>query len=82
MRYLILLPLPFLAGCAAPDASGCGADPLASYIGQPVAGVAAIDTGGPVRVLRPDTAKNDDLRPDRLNILVDRQGRVADLRCG
>ena len=34
------------------------------------------------RVLRPDVAATMDLRPDRLDILVDEGGQIEGLRCG
>lgn len=34
------------------------------------------------RVLRPDDAATMDVQPDRLNILLDDDGKVNDLRCG
>ncbi|MBJ6121001.1 I78 family peptidase inhibitor [Sphingomonas mollis] len=34
------------------------------------------------RVLRPDDAATMDMQPDRLNILLDDNGKVNDLRCG
>lgn len=82
LALLTLPPTFVLSACAAPDSSGCGADPLMSYVGQPAVEVAAIDTGGPARVVRSGQPVNGDLNPRRLNIVTDNSGRVVRLTCG
>lgn len=87
-----------LLGCTSPDGAGNGQHAVAApagarehgcdvsrhreLVGQPIDG---IDTGalpGPLRVYRSGSRITMDHRPDRLNIVLDPDGRVAGIRCG
>lgn len=84
--YAMLLMLP-LGACvvqapAQPDlTASCGADRLQGLVGQPESVVAAMTFSQPVRIIRPGTPVTMDYRPDRLNIEIDANGRVARVQC-
>lgn len=64
----------------------CGADQLGDYIGQPasddvIAAIQAWRGDKAVRVLRPGSVMTMDFRPDRLNINVDKDGRITSFKC-
>lgn len=64
----------------------CGADQLASYVGQPasddvIARITAWRGDKPMRVIKPGTAVTMDFRPDRLNVQVDEQGKIKGFTC-
>lgn len=64
----------------------CGADQLASYVGQPasdevIAKIAAWRGDKPMRVLKPGMAVTMDYRPDRLNVQVDEDGKIKGFTC-
>lgn len=64
-----------------PAADTCGAADYRGLVGAPLAAVtlpADLDD----RVLRPGQAATTDYRAERLNILVDAEGTIVDLRCG
>lgn len=80
-----------LVGCASLDGAGngrpveehgCDASHHRELVGQPIEG---IDTGAlpaPLRVYRSGSRITMDRRPERLNIVLDPDGRVAWIRCG
>lgn len=73
----LLMPLsPAMAGGDDP----CGAGARAHLIGQDAASLGALPVGA--RVLAPGDRRTMDWRPERLNIILDAQGRVRALRCG
>lgn len=64
----------------------CGADQLASYVGQPasddvIAKITAWRGDKPMRVIRPGTAVTMDYRPDRLNVQVGEDGKITGFTC-
>lgn len=73
-----------LAGSAAPfDLGGCGAERVER--GQPVPDALLAQAQahpGQVRIVRRGQAMTMDLRPERLTIVVDDDGRVIAARCG
>lgn len=87
--------LPILAlviGCAAPGAGGggspatppedaCGASTLQGLVGQVYSPDMAPERDPQVRVIRPDTVVTMDFRADRLNIILDENDVVTDVRC-
>ncbi len=69
-----------------PPQDACGAGQLSRFLGKEVGGVMAEITsaaaGRSIRTIRPGDAVTMDHRPDRLNVELDEQGRIARLRCG
>lgn len=59
----------------------CGATDLQSLVGQPASVLETMKFAQPVRILRPDTAVTLDYRPDRLNIDIDAQEKIARVHC-
>jgi hypothetical protein len=89
MRTLTILPALALAAACTPEAppadagpNECPAASLQTLVGQPESAVAAMTFATPMRLLRPGMAVTMDYRPDRLNIEVDRAGRVVRVFCG
>lgn len=68
-------------------ADSCGADLAARFIGatarpdvrEAVKGSVAHDQ---IRWIKPGTAVTQDLRPDRLNVILSADGRILTMRCG
>lgn len=81
---LLLMPL---GACVAQTPTGavspesCGAESLQGLVGQPESVVAAMTFTQDVRIIRPGTAVTMDYRPDRLNIVIDAQGKVSSVNC-
>lgn len=82
-------PPPTVAPNGASDeqAASCDLDAIQPAIGEPFdeAKLSQLqsDSGArQVRVLRPGEAATMDHRPDRLNVHLDDQDRIEDLRCG
>lgn len=81
-----------LVGCAEPrpdprpdpvDPGTCGADQLQFLVGQNEGVLAAMTfRAGTVRVIRPGMAVTMDYRSDRLNLELDRTGRIVRVFCG
>lgn len=68
---------------AAPLADACHARPLQALVGQPEAAAAPYAKGDtPVRILHPGKPMTMDYREDRLNILIDKTGKVEKVFCG
>lgn len=86
----------FFAGCAvlllmacagqSQDVKGiggdCGAADLQDLVGQPESVLQTMRFAGPVRVIHPGQAVTMDFSPARLNIIIDEQGKIAEVRCG
>jgi hypothetical protein len=70
-------------GPALPSATEdtCGARVLRDLIGRPASSSAVPPEGPGVRHLRPDTMATMDLRRDRLNVMIDKDGVIYALRC-
>lgn len=64
-----------------PDAA-CGAGGLQHLVGQPESVLATMRFGTVVRVIHPGDAVTEDYSPSRLDIEIDRAGRIATLTCG
>ena len=80
-------PGPYPIPGPPPPPAGCYAEDADWAIGQPATAAvverATYDSGArSARVLRPGEFYTQDYRPDRLNIVLDQWGRIADLRCG
>ncbi len=80
-KYLMIPAI--LAGCVEVDGSGddCGAAEYQSLIGSNLA-VVSLPAALNDRVIRPGMAVTTDFQSDRLNIVVDDEGYIADLYCG
>ena len=64
----------------------CGADRAAAFREQPLTAdlrqrIEAIHPPGGIRFIRPDEPVTDDLRLGRLNVHLDRQGRIDTVDC-
>ncbi len=94
MPHVALSPLALillLAACApAPDPgrpgggslANCGGDPVGALMGQPVAAMPATGGWTALRVIEPGMAVTEDYSPTRLNVGLDRQGRIIGVACG
>lgn len=60
----------------------CGASSYEYLTGQDATALERVYILGQVRMIRPGTPVTRDLRPDRLNFDVDRQGRITRVFCG
>lgn len=67
---------------AAPVATGCGAGRLDGFVGEPVAALDEQYLPQVVRILRPGVPVTEDYSPSRLNVDVDRAGRITAFWCG
>lgn len=84
MKRLILpaaLLMALAAMSRAPE-TPCGADLYEDLVGQEWSDELLPERDAPVRVLRPGSVATMDHRPARLNIHLDDEGRVSQLRCG
>jgi hypothetical protein len=73
-----------LAGCQMTPAGDAGACPEARFsglVGQPAVDLGARGLPETARVIWPGNAVTQDFRADRLNIVVGRDGRVAQVAC-
>ena len=64
----------------------CGADRAAAFVTQPFTAelrgrIEAIAPPGGIRFIRPNDAVTDDLRFERLDVLIDDRGRVEKVDC-
>ncbi|MGR3757451.1 MAG: I78 family peptidase inhibitor [Tranquillimonas sp.] len=62
-------------------AGTCDAGAYSSLIGKPLAAV-TLPAGLDLRVIEPDTAVTQEFRASRLNLRLDRQGRIEMVYCG
>lgn len=65
-----------------PAGDPCGANRLSHLVGAPLPDIETLDTPGRVRVIRPGDRVTMDMLPDRLNIHLDEDDIVVQLRCG
>ena len=71
-----------------PKAAECGATKMATFLSQTYSEQlfnvisAQVPANSPVRIVRPDTAVTQDHRPNRLNVMLDRNDVIRDFRCG
>ena len=85
MRICLAACLLALAGCAQPPAEtpgNCGASRLGGWIGQPADALDEQYLPEAHRLIAPGQAVTEDYRPNRLNVLLDRRGRITGFRCG
>lgn len=83
MGKATLVLLLALAGCvAAPDESACGAAGMLDLIGRDDDVLAAMTFPQGTRLIYPGTPVTEDFRADRLNIDIDRTGRITGVWCG
>lgn len=66
----------------APPPSACGMERFASLVGQPETAIPRASLPAGARVICATCMVTQDYRPDRLNIILSAEGRVASLRCG
>lgn len=62
--------------------SSCGASDLGYMIGLRAAEIDFSGQSAPVRIIGPDTAVTMDHRPERLNVMTDKNGIITKLTCG
>lgn len=60
----------------------CGADAQQSLIGATYEQLLKTEILGPVRTIRPGDVVTEDFRPNRLNIALTQDDRVASVYCG
>ena len=90
-----LMPLALLsallAGCVMvtpppppplPDPGNCGAASMQNLVGLPVRVLPRQGTWSAIRIIRPGDMVTMDYSASRLNVRVDRAGRIMDLTCG
>lgn len=94
MPPIALTPLALilmLAACAPPPDPGrpgggnlarCGGGPVGALIGLPVSAMPATGGWTALRVIEPGMAVTEDYSPTRLNVGLDRQGRIIGIACG
>lgn len=81
-------PPPGIAGAASELADNCDANAGQDLVGEDGTDEAVVERARSaagaetVRVLRPGQPATMDFRGDRLNVLVDEDGRIAELHCG
>lgn len=89
-RLLLTLPLLALAACvqpegteivADPDPNTCGAPKYEGLIGQSAAALDKMTFPAGTRILRPNSPMTMDMRPDRLNIEIGKDGKVRKVSC-
>lgn len=68
------------ATAAGPDS--CGAAGLKDLIGQPQSALDGRDLAAATRIIHPGQPVTLDYSAERLNILIDRKGRISSLNCG
>jgi len=90
MRKLLALAPVLLAGCSTappPDGGTCNAAGLETFVGQPATaeiGQKMLRQSGArvFRWLTPGMVVTMEFSPDRLNVVLDANGRVESARCG
>lgn len=77
------VPLPKGPSATPADTDGrCGAAGLQGLIGQRESVLAALRLRQPMRVIHPGQAVTMDYSAERLNIQIDKAGRIAAVTCG
>lgn len=69
-------------GPVAEGVNQCGALDLQFLVGGSVRALDTMRFNKPLRVIYPDMAVTMDYNPDRLNVEVDRGGRISRVSCG
>lgn len=86
LMLLLALAVPLaLAACeneSSGDVAACPAGELTEYVGQPESAADEIAYDGTVRVIQPGMVITMEFNPDRLNIEIDEDGRIARIYCG
>ena len=80
-------PAGALPPAAEPHAQQCAADRAQAFVGRPasrVLGEAARNAAGAriLRTITPGMMVTMDYVPDRLNLVIDKRGRISAIRCG
>ncbi len=65
-----------------PQSSECGADSLAGLVGQPASAVPSRGVWGTVRVVSMGMMVTQDYSATRLNVHLDRAGKILAFDCG
>lgn len=85
---LAALPLVALTACVqpepatpAPDADACNASSLSGLVGQPSTVLKTMLLPAGTRVINPGEPVTMDFRPDRMNIEIGTDGRIAKIGC-
>ena len=88
MRFLPMLTLLALAACvepvpppAEPDTDQCKASALQGLVGQPKSVLTTMLLPAGTRVINPGDAVTMDFRPDRMNVEIGTDGRIARIGC-
>lgn len=88
MRALAILLLLVLAGCVEPvpapvqpDTDQCKASALQGLVGQPKSVLQTMLLPAGTRVIGPGDAVTMDFRPDRMNVEIGTDGRIAKIGC-
>lgn len=89
MRILAILPLLALAACvepvatppAEPDTDLCKASALQGLVGQSQTVLKSMLLPAGTRVIGPGDAVTMDFRPDRMNVEIGEDGRIAKIAC-
>lgn len=71
-----------VGGVAMEKPDPCQTGRYAHLIGQPKSALAQTALPAPTRIIAPGTAVTMDYAPTRLNVMVNAQGTITDLRCG
>lgn len=85
LRHLILAGALVLGACVAaetPVENACGAAGLQDLLGKDRSVLAAMTLPMGTRIITPGMAVTEDYSPTRLNIWLDRQGRIERISCG
>lgn len=85
LRRLILVGALVLGGCVAaqtPDQDACGAAGMQGLLGKDRSVLAAMTLPMGTRIIEPGMAVTEEYSPTRLNISLDRQGRIERIGCG
>ena len=89
MRILAVLPLLALAACVQPEANSvtkpdpdlCKASGMTGLIGQPKTVLKSMMLPAGSRVIGPNDPVTMDFRPDRLNVEIGADDRIAKIAC-
>jgi len=65
-----------------PGADTCASTQMQRLVGQPATVLETMEFANPVRIIRPGTAVTMDYNESRMNIAVDRAGRISRVYCG
>lgn len=85
MALRLAFPLALIAGCALSEAQApdtCGAQSWQRFLGKTEAEFRAAGPKPPFRVVCHDCMVTMDYNPKRLNVKLDKAGRIAEITCG